>query len=37
MGEEEQQYGSYTDDAMYVQIVDYQNAHLDNVLNSDEV
>jgi hypothetical protein len=37
MGEEEIQYGDYTDDAMGVLIADYQNAHLYNALNSDEV
>lgn len=36
MREEVQQYGDYTDDAMYVGIADYQNAHLYNVLNSDD-
>jgi hypothetical protein len=36
MREEKQQYADYTDDAMTVQIADYQNAHLYNVLNSDD-
>jgi hypothetical protein len=36
MREEEQQRGDYTDDAMTAQIADYQNAHLYDVLNSDD-
>jgi hypothetical protein len=36
MREEERHNGSYTDDAMTVQVADYQNVHLYNVLNSDD-